>query len=129
MPTYAIVIMLWITGFSQNVPTASDIIGIIANTNAIALKPFDEMNLDLLFGFKKINRRDRKKTHRLPAKNKLPRETVKALGGTFGESNIVDEPITHKKVNGANNIPKGIVTHLGSGFGSDSSYSSMPNFA
>ena len=73
-----------------------------------------------------MSRSDSTNTHMLPAKNKLPRDTVKKLGGKLGASKIIAEPTTHSSVNGANNKPKGIVTHLGKSFGSISSYSSIP---
>ena len=55
----------------------------------------------------------------------LPSDTVSKVGATFGANRSVAEPITHMRVNGVNNMPSGIVTHLGSGFGSISSYSSI----
>ena len=76
------------------------------------------MNLDLLLGFTNIRRTDKKNTHKLPAKN-IPPIDNEIAGFTFGRNNKVNEPSTQIKVNGANNKPKGIVTHLGKG--SDSS--------
>ena len=63
------------------------------------------MNFDVLFGLTNIKRRDQKKTHRLPARKRLPREIVNADGGTFGASNNDNEPITHIRVMGTKNIP------------------------
>lgn len=54
----------------------------------------------------------------LPAKNKLPRDTVKTLGVTLGAINSINEPMTQRNVNGTSNMPRGIVTHLGNGVGS-----------
>jgi hypothetical protein len=102
------------------VPNTSETIGITANTRAIALRPFGKMSFDLLFGSTNIKRKDKKNTHKLPARKRLLIDTVIAVGGTFGASNKDNEPITHMSVIGAKNIPSGIVTHRGKGFGSNS---------
>lgn len=112
-------------GFSQKVPSDKEIIGMLANTNAIILSPSGEINFLLEFGFVNTRRNDKQQIQRLPKRNKLPSDIVSKVGGTFGARISNAEPMTQSSVIGINNIPAGIVTQRDNGFGFKSEFSSI----